>query len=236
MQKERAELAGEIAKHLLLPMLYALPGLALVLVVAVGFSLRPLRRLTDDIAARAPDRLTPIDRHRHAARDRAADPSASTRCSPKSIARWRTSAASRPTPRTNCARRWPRSRPRPRSRWPRPTAANAGTRWNRSSSAATAPRHLVTQLLTLARLDAGGGTGHAGTRPAAAGRGRPRRRRRRRHRAGLANSCWATAMRASRATPHCCGRCCATWWTTPCATAGATQIELAITESGKAPR
>ncbi|MBP8898572.1 MAG: hypothetical protein KBG32_08800 [Sulfuritalea sp.] len=60
MQKERAELAGEIAEHLLLPMVYALPGLALVLVIAVGFSLRPLRRLTDDIAARAPDRLTPI--------------------------------------------------------------------------------------------------------------------------------------------------------------------------------
>ncbi|MCE9570217.1 MAG: two-component sensor histidine kinase [Rhodocyclales bacterium] len=61
MQKERAELAGEIARHLLMPTLIALPGLALVLVVAVGFSLRPLRRLGDDIAARAPDRLTPID-------------------------------------------------------------------------------------------------------------------------------------------------------------------------------
>lgn len=60
LQKERAELAGEIAEHLLMPMLIALPGLALVLVAAVGFSLRPLRRLTDDIAARAPDRLTPI--------------------------------------------------------------------------------------------------------------------------------------------------------------------------------
>ena len=60
MQKERADLAGEIAEHLLLPMLYALPGLALVLVVAVGFSLRPLRRLTDEVATRAPDRLTPI--------------------------------------------------------------------------------------------------------------------------------------------------------------------------------
>jgi len=61
MQKERAELAGEIAKHLLVPILVALPGLALVLVIAVGFSLKPLRRLGDDIAARAPDRLTPID-------------------------------------------------------------------------------------------------------------------------------------------------------------------------------
>jgi signal transduction histidine kinase len=61
MQKEGADLAGDIAKHLLQPMLYALPGLALVLVVAVGFSLRPLRRLTGDLATRAPNRLTPID-------------------------------------------------------------------------------------------------------------------------------------------------------------------------------
>jgi len=61
MQKERAELAGEIAKHLLVPILVALPGLALVLVIAVGYSLSPLRRLSDDIAARAPERLTPID-------------------------------------------------------------------------------------------------------------------------------------------------------------------------------
>ncbi len=61
MREERAELAGEIAEHLLAPMLIALPGLALVLVVAVGFSLRPLRRLTEDLATRAPDRLTPID-------------------------------------------------------------------------------------------------------------------------------------------------------------------------------
>lgn len=61
MQNERAELAGEIAEHLLKPMLVALPGLALVLVIAVGLALRPLRRLSDDIAARAPDRLTPID-------------------------------------------------------------------------------------------------------------------------------------------------------------------------------
>ena len=61
MQKEGADLAGDIAEHLLQPMLYALPGLALVLMVAVGFSLRPLRRLTGDLATRAPNRLTPID-------------------------------------------------------------------------------------------------------------------------------------------------------------------------------
>ncbi|MBI5107326.1 MAG: hypothetical protein HZA62_01130 [Rhodocyclales bacterium] len=61
MEEERAELAGEIAKHLLMPMLIALPGLALVLVVAVGFSLRPLQRLTADVGNRAADRLSPID-------------------------------------------------------------------------------------------------------------------------------------------------------------------------------
>ena len=60
MREERAELAAEIAEHLLKPMLFALPGLALVLLVAVGVSLRPLRRLADDVAARAPHRLTPI--------------------------------------------------------------------------------------------------------------------------------------------------------------------------------
>jgi signal transduction histidine kinase len=60
MQEERADLARDIAEHLLTPMLYALPGLALVLLVAVGISLRPLRRIADDVAARAPNRLTPI--------------------------------------------------------------------------------------------------------------------------------------------------------------------------------
>ena len=60
MQKERAELAGEIAEHLLKPMLVALPGLAVVLVVAVGLALRPLRRLADDVGARGPERLAPI--------------------------------------------------------------------------------------------------------------------------------------------------------------------------------
>jgi two-component system sensor histidine kinase QseC len=61
MEDERAELAGEIAKHLLMPMAIALPGLALVLLIAVGFSLRPLQRLANDVGNRAADRLTPID-------------------------------------------------------------------------------------------------------------------------------------------------------------------------------
>ncbi len=59
--KDRRKLAGEIAEPLLKPMLYALPSLALVLALAVGLALRPLRQLTEDISTRAPDRLTPID-------------------------------------------------------------------------------------------------------------------------------------------------------------------------------
>ena len=61
MAKERRELAQEIAEHLLKPMLIALPGLALVLVIAIGFSLRPLQRLAQDLGTRGPGRLTPID-------------------------------------------------------------------------------------------------------------------------------------------------------------------------------
>lgn len=60
LREERQELAREIAEHLLMPMLVALPGLAVVLVVAVGLALRPLRRLADDVGARGPERLAPI--------------------------------------------------------------------------------------------------------------------------------------------------------------------------------
>jgi len=55
--KEREEVAGEIAAQLLKPLLYALPALALLLVIAIGFALAPLRQLARDLAARAPDRL-----------------------------------------------------------------------------------------------------------------------------------------------------------------------------------
>ncbi len=58
--KERNEVAAEIAQQLLKPMLFALPALALLLVIAIGFSLAPLRRLARDVAARTPDRLDPL--------------------------------------------------------------------------------------------------------------------------------------------------------------------------------
>jgi len=58
--EERNEVAGEIAGQLLKPMLFALPALAVLLVIAIGFALRPLRRLARDVAARTPDRLDPL--------------------------------------------------------------------------------------------------------------------------------------------------------------------------------
>jgi signal transduction histidine kinase len=57
---EREEVAGEIAGQLLKPMLFALPALAVLLVVAIGFALAPLRQLARDVAARAPNRLDPL--------------------------------------------------------------------------------------------------------------------------------------------------------------------------------
>lgn len=58
--KERNEVASEIAQQLLKPMLFALPALALLLVIAIGFALAPLHRLARDVAARTPDRLDPL--------------------------------------------------------------------------------------------------------------------------------------------------------------------------------
>ena len=57
---EREEAAREIAGQLLKPMLYALPALAVLLVIAIGFALAPLRQLAHDVATRAPDRLDPL--------------------------------------------------------------------------------------------------------------------------------------------------------------------------------
>ncbi|MCF8200123.1 MAG: GHKL domain-containing protein, partial [Sulfuritalea sp.] len=58
--EEREEVANEIAEHLLKPMLFALPALAVLLVIAIGFALAPVRQLARDVAARAPDHLEPL--------------------------------------------------------------------------------------------------------------------------------------------------------------------------------
>ena len=58
--KERNEVAAEVAGQLLKPMLFALPALALLLVIAIGLALTPLRQLAREVAERAPDRLDPL--------------------------------------------------------------------------------------------------------------------------------------------------------------------------------
>lgn len=58
--RARHELAGEVAWHNLLPFLLGLPLLALAALVAIGFGLRPLRKLAQEVRLRTPDRLDPI--------------------------------------------------------------------------------------------------------------------------------------------------------------------------------
>ncbi|MCF8150902.1 MAG: hypothetical protein K9K30_12075 [Burkholderiaceae bacterium] len=58
--EEREKVANEIAEHLLKPMLVALPALAVLLVIAIGFALAPLRQLARDVASRAPNNLGPL--------------------------------------------------------------------------------------------------------------------------------------------------------------------------------
>ncbi|GAB2890992.1 ATP-binding protein [Uliginosibacterium flavum] len=57
----RDHLLKEMVEHLLQPMLYALPLLALLLWLAVYLGLRPLDRVTAEIARRDPQRLDAVD-------------------------------------------------------------------------------------------------------------------------------------------------------------------------------
>jgi two-component system sensor histidine kinase QseC len=61
LSKERDELARDIAGNLLKPLLFSLPLLAFLLWVAVARSLRPLVKLTGEVAQREPDNLAPLD-------------------------------------------------------------------------------------------------------------------------------------------------------------------------------
>ncbi|MHB9119589.1 MAG: ATP-binding protein [Burkholderiales bacterium] len=58
--RARHELAGEVAWHNLLPFLLGLPLLGLAALAAIGFGLRPLRKLAQEVSLRSPDRLDPI--------------------------------------------------------------------------------------------------------------------------------------------------------------------------------
>jgi len=57
----REELAREMVVGLLMPLLYALPLLALLLWLAVGRGLRPLANMTRQVSARDPDNLAALD-------------------------------------------------------------------------------------------------------------------------------------------------------------------------------
>ncbi|MBS1210348.1 MAG: histidine kinase [Proteobacteria bacterium] len=57
----RDHLLKEMVEHLLQPMLYALPVLALLLWLAVYLGLRPLDRVTQEISRRHPQRLDAVD-------------------------------------------------------------------------------------------------------------------------------------------------------------------------------
>ncbi|WP_283744830.1 ATP-binding protein [Sideroxydans sp. CL21] len=61
LTKERDELSGAIAGNLLKPLLFSLPLLAILLWLSVTRSLRPLVRLTSEVAQREPDNLAPLE-------------------------------------------------------------------------------------------------------------------------------------------------------------------------------
>ena len=56
----RAALAESIARHLLHPLLFAVPGLAAAIWLAVGVGLAPLGRFAGEVERRAPDNLAPL--------------------------------------------------------------------------------------------------------------------------------------------------------------------------------
>jgi len=56
----RAELAGDIAEGTLLPLLLAIPLMALLIWILVGWSLRGLQRVSGEVEVRAFDRLEPL--------------------------------------------------------------------------------------------------------------------------------------------------------------------------------
>ncbi|GAA3578645.1 ATP-binding protein [Marinobacter xestospongiae] len=59
----RQELSEELAVSNVLPLLVALPLLAIALVLAIRLGLRPLRRLATPLRHMAPERLHPLDEH-----------------------------------------------------------------------------------------------------------------------------------------------------------------------------
>ena len=59
----RNALAREITLHLLMPLLLALPVLAILIWIVIGRGIRPLTRVADEVANRAPQHLEPLETH-----------------------------------------------------------------------------------------------------------------------------------------------------------------------------
>lgn len=57
----RNELAASVARHLLHPVIFALPVLAALIWLSVRWGLAPLQSLADDVRRREPDNLVPLD-------------------------------------------------------------------------------------------------------------------------------------------------------------------------------
>ena len=130
----RDAIVGTMIRNMLWPLLFALPLLAIVVWIAIARVMRPLGLLNRQVVARAPDNLAPLALD--AAPAEVAPLAANLN---RLFERVRTSIASRPTPRTNSARRSRRSAPRRRSRAAQPPTRNARMRWRASSPAVIAP-------------------------------------------------------------------------------------------------
>ena len=57
----REELAESVASHLLHPLAVALPAIALLIWLAIGWGIGPLYRIAREVSGRAPDNLSPLD-------------------------------------------------------------------------------------------------------------------------------------------------------------------------------
>jgi two-component system sensor histidine kinase QseC len=61
MYEVRQELAGAVARHIVYPMLFALPLFGLLVWFAVGLGIAPLRWVAREVSRRAPEHLAPLE-------------------------------------------------------------------------------------------------------------------------------------------------------------------------------
>ncbi len=101
----RRELATSMALRTVVPLLLALPVLALLIWLTIARGLAPLDRVAAAVARRSPSAARAVVRIRPAARSAAAGRRVERAARPAAATRWPRSARSSPMLRTNCARR-----------------------------------------------------------------------------------------------------------------------------------